>query len=285
MPKNVSFNLDNEDFPPLPTPDQAPPSISTPTDSFKKRRASTGDGSESEQPSKAPKLSSGDRPKSSRTKAKSKESKDKGKEKAGEEEEEVEMADVREMVSELTGLKVYCGLNVVKFKDFMMMGGKPPKDLIISKERLRALAENPYGFVLAMALDPQYEFKSEVVHKVEMAGGFNEDLEIERKKKGGMVYWYCSEARDPPLWTANKPVEGLTLEKAPYMMGGHSSLWPFPLQRQGWYANKVWKVVFPGAPSVEGMEILAGLLNQHIGSVSFWTLSKRCVYTQTLMVL
>lgn len=157
----------------------------------------------------------------------------------------------------------------------MLMGKeRPPKDLLVSKEWLKKMVANPKGFVLAVALAPHKKFSREDVMKFEAHSNWQEGECLERHKKGGMVLWTIEKPLT--LWASGKVVEGITSDKDAYIMGGHSHLWPIPLQRQGPLSNKVWKVVLPGEPTKEWMEGLAKDLDNCFKGV-FWTLSNRCV--------
>ena len=182
------------------------------------------------------------------------------------------------VVSVLTHL-FYAMLICIKSKEVFRCGGRPPGDLIFPKNRLMAMAENPYGFVIAVALCPDYRFTVEEIAKLESMVKVDESWEVSRVVKGPMLTWTCEEGgKKNPMWSSGngRPIEGVTPAPSytPYIMGGCGSFWPIPLQREGACATLMWKATLPEEVTASWLDTLGAALSAELKG-RFWTLSKR----------
>lgn len=172
----------------------------------------------------------------------------------------------------------------VKSKELFRMGGKVPKDLLIQEGVIKEIARAPLNFILALSLKPGHRFSSEELSKqLEVSHKSPPDLILNRTSCGQVVLWTSGEDRKDPLWTANKPIEGVS-NSLPYIMGGSGSFWPLPLQRQGPYSTMMWEATLP-----EG--ITSGWLNKLGEDLTsqfedcLWTISKRCDFCTPFILL
>ena len=134
------------------------------------------------------------------------------------------------------------------------------------------LVKNPLGFILAVALAPDYEFSNDEISKLE-SNIKNLNRPLNRTVKGSVMVWTL-ETKEEPAWTPGKPVEGITSLTSPFIMGGHGTFWPLPLQRHRLYTTKMWRVTLPENLTAIWLNKLEKAIEKEWDGL-FWTLSKR----------
>jgi hypothetical protein len=165
-------------------------------------------------------------------------------------------------------------LTVVKDDNVLLrMGGNPPQDLILPMTVMRELASNPSKFILAIPLNPGHNFTREEISKMESIIKVPEGTHLDRKVGDSAVIWTVGAKYSEEAW-ARKPIEGITCESSPYIMGGSGAFWPLPIQRHGSLTIFLWKSTLPEDTSSAWMLSLEEAMKGRMG-VRFWTLSKR----------
>lgn len=154
-----------------------------------------------------------------------------------------------------------------------MGGGKPPSDVLIPKDTIKELIKNPFGYVLAIPLAPGYTFTGEELTKME--GAIKSSPGLNRTIKDSVVIWTPSKVREESLWSASKASETITLKSNPYIMGGHGSFWPLPLEREGPCTTVMWRVTLPESFTTSWLDYVGRVISKEWKGL-FWTLSKRC---------
>ena len=154
------------------------------------------------------------------------------------------------------------------------MGGKEaPQDLLIPKDRMKELAANPSNFILAAPLKPDYDFSSEELIKMEGLIKGPPGKPLNRTILSSLVIW-TTLGKGTAAWSGGRPIEGITSNSSPYIMGGMGTFWPLPLQREGIYSTMVWRVTLPEDPTSEWLDLLGEAITE-VWRNLFWTLSKR----------
>jgi len=153
------------------------------------------------------------------------------------------------------------------------MGGKPPSDLLIPKSKMEELANDPFGFMLAVALPPDHSFSPDEVKKMEeKASG---SAALDRSVKGPVVIWTGRHERGESVWAGGKPLESMIPpSNTTYILGGLNSFWPLPLQRHGLFTTVMWKTTLPEDLTSSWLDYLGKAVSKELKGV-FWTLSKR----------
>jgi hypothetical protein len=151
------------------------------------------------------------------------------------------------------------------------MGGHAPSDLLIPKTHMEELAKNPLGFVMAVALPPDYKWDIKEVNEMERT--MKKPPGPNRQVRGPTVTWTTDELGKEAIW-AGKAQEGV-LNKVAYTMGGCGSFWPFPLQRQGGFSTLMWKISLPEGYTATWLDYMGRSCMKSWQGAKFWTLTKR----------
>lgn len=171
------------------------------------------------------------------------------------------------------GLTVCLFVMLMDFKnrEKLRMGGDLPSNLLIPMEKMLELAKNPLGFVLAVALEPDYRFTSEELIKLEAL--IKGAPSLNRMVMGSVVVWTTLGKVKEAVWTG-KAGEGV-IGSVPYIIGGHTAFWPLPLQRDGLFSTMMWKADLIEDPTITWMERCEEALEKELGEGVGWALTRR----------
>jgi len=156
----------------------------------------------------------------------------------------------------------------------MMGGANPPEDLLIKKDTMKEISVNPYNFILAIPLAPNYHFNREEVNKMEALIKGPSTTPLDKYTEDTVVVWKGKATKKDPLWQNGKPVEHITVAQNTFVMGGKGTFWPLPLQRQGKCTTIFWKVELPEEYTTSWLTYLGKEVTKEWKGY-FWTMTRR----------